>query len=293
MTAGRMRIHALQTGTVEIRRRQREGVGRGRVRLLRTLADSQWTHPLPIYAWAIEHPEGVIVVDTGETARASESGYYPRWHPYYRLGMRAQVRQGEQVGPRLEGLGLSPSKVRWVVLTHLHTDHAGGLHHFPDSEIVASRRELDAASGLLGRLRGYLPHRFPAWFRPRTIDLPRERVGPFPESLPLTEAGDVLLVATPGHSAGHLSVMVLENEITVFLAGDTSYTQELMLRGAVDGVATDVAAARMSIERIRAYAEQTPTVYLPSHDPDSARRLTEREIVGRAGGRATQVGVSR
>ena len=93
----------------------------------------------------------------------------------------------------------------------------------------------------------------------------------------------MVLVATPGHSAGHLSVIVLEDEIAVFLAGDTSYTQELMLRGAVDGVAPDVAAARTTLERIRVYADRTPTVYLPSHDPDSARRLAVRETVGRTG----------
>lgn len=68
-----MNIHAIQTGTVALTTNWREGVGRGRRRLLNTLLDRQWTEPLPIYAFAIEHPEGVIVVDTGETARVSET----------------------------------------------------------------------------------------------------------------------------------------------------------------------------------------------------------------------------
>jgi glyoxylase-like metal-dependent hydrolase (beta-lactamase superfamily II) len=68
------------------------------------------------------------------------------------------------------------------------------------------------------------------------------------------------------------------------------YTQELMLRGAVDGVATDVGAARTSLGRIRAYAERTATVYLPSHEPESARRLEEREVVGRPGPSAAALG---
>ncbi len=80
-----MRIHALQTGTVAIKQRQRQGVGLGTRRRLNTLFDSAWTEPLPIYVWVIEHPEGIIVVDTGETARAAEPGYFPWWHPYYRL----------------------------------------------------------------------------------------------------------------------------------------------------------------------------------------------------------------
>jgi N-acyl homoserine lactone hydrolase len=83
-----MRIHAIQTGTVAITTKWREGEGHGRLRLVNTLRDSTRTEPLPIYAFAIEHPEGVIVVDTGETARVSEPGYFPRWHPVFRLAAR-------------------------------------------------------------------------------------------------------------------------------------------------------------------------------------------------------------
>jgi hypothetical protein len=45
---------------------------------------------VPILAWVIEHPEGIIVVDTGETARTAEPGYLPSWHPYYRFAVRFQ-----------------------------------------------------------------------------------------------------------------------------------------------------------------------------------------------------------
>ena len=120
-----MKVHAIQTGTVAVKARQRSGKGPGPLRLAFTLADRVWTDQLPIYAWAIEHPEGVIVVDTGETARVSDSGYFPRWHPYYRLGVREWVEPEEEIGPRLRAIGISPVDVRWVVMTHLHTDHAG------------------------------------------------------------------------------------------------------------------------------------------------------------------------
>jgi N-acyl homoserine lactone hydrolase len=53
----------------------------------------------------------------------------------------------------------------------------------------------------------------------------------------------------------------------------------LTLRDAIDGIATDEAAARRTLERIRTYAGTTPTVYLPSHDPESARRLARQQIV--------------
>jgi N-acyl homoserine lactone hydrolase len=275
-----MNIHAIQTGTVALTASWREGVGHGRRRLLNTLLDREWTEPLPIYAFVIEHPEGVIVVDTGETARVAEPGYLPRWSPFFRFAVRELVAPEQEIGPQLERLGITPSDVRWVVMTHLHTDHAGGLHHFPSNEILVSRSELKYAAGLRGRLRGYVNKPWPEWFHPTLVDLPRVGFGPFPASLRLTEAGDVTLVPTPGHSPGQLAVVVDDGDHALFLAGDSSYTQDAMLRGAVDGVGPDEDAERLTHERIRAYAAARPTVYLPSHDPETASRLAERRPVG-------------
>ena len=79
-----MKIHAVQTGTVAIRPNQREGKGPGFARLINTLSDRRWTEPLPIYAWVIEHPEGIIVIDTGESANVTSPEYFPAWNPYLR-----------------------------------------------------------------------------------------------------------------------------------------------------------------------------------------------------------------
>lgn len=286
-----MRIHALQTGTVQVKQRQREGSGKGVARFLNTLRDEEWTEPLPIYAWVIEHPEGLLVVDTGETGRVREPGYFPSWHPYYRFGVRMNVDDEQEIGPRLRGIGLSPADVRWVVLTHLHTDHAGGLHHFPHSQILVSRTEYDCARGLLGRMRGYLPHRWPDWFAPQLVDFGGDAVGPFPRSHRLTRAGDVRLVPTAGHSTGHLSVIVAETEREIFLAGDASYTDGSLLAEVVDGVSSlggGEGAALTALRRIKTYARRVPLVYLPSHDPRSRQRLeSRRTLIDRPAGVAS------
>ena len=204
---------------------------------------------------------------------------HPRWHPGLRA-FRERVEPKQEIGPQLQRLGIQPGDVRRVVLTHLHTDHAGGLHHFPDNEILVTRRELEYGSGLRGRLRGYVANkRWPAWFRPTVLELAPEPYGPFPQSLRLTEAGDVVLVPLPGHTPGQIGVLVDQGDHTIFLAGDSSYTQELMLRGKPDGVGADEEAERITHERIRAFAEATPTVYLVAHDPETGARLAERRLV--------------
>lgn len=278
-----MKIHAVQTGTVVVKTAQVEGIGHGTRRVLNTFLDRKWTEPLPIYAFVIEHPEGVIVVDTGETARSADRGYFPRWHPYYRFGIRLSVKPEDEIGAQLAGLNIRSADVRWLVLTHLHTDHAGGLHHFPRTEILVTRTELRYATGRRGRLRGYVNQRFPKWFDPVGIDIPSTPFGPFPLSFRLTAAGDVHVVSLPGHTPGQIGVIVQEGDQSIFVAGDASYSQSLMLESRVDGVAPDETSYRVTQKRIRDYAATTRTVYLVAHDPETRARLDARVAV-RVGG---------
>ena len=274
-----LRIHAVQTGTVGIKSKQLRGEGHGAARLYRTLTDKTWVQ-VPIYAWVIEHPEGIIVIDTGETSMTARKGYFPRWHPFLRqTSDKFFVGPEDEIGVQLMKPGIAPGDVRWVVLTHLHTDHAGGLHHFPRAEILVSRKEYAEARGLRGSLQGYLPYRWPRWFNPRLVDFTPEAVGPFPSSFALTKANDVILLPTEGHTNGHLSVLVREDERSIFIAGDASYTEQLMLERAVDGVSPNERAAVQTLKRINVYVRTNPTVYLPSHDAEAPERLSERQVV--------------
>lgn len=274
-----MKIHAIQTGSVAIKQRQREGVGHGFARQMNTLFDSNWTPMLPILAYVIEHPEGLILVDTGETARTANPDYFPRWHPFFQWGNRMSVKPEDEIGGVMRSMGWSPDDMRWVVMTHLHTDHAGGLHHFPNADILVSRQEYAASRGFAGKVAGYLPHRMPIWLQPELIDFEDRPFETFPQSKALTRAGDVQIVSTPGHTVGHMSVIAQEDDVSVFIAGDTSYTEDTMLRQVVDGVSPDEHAAQATLKNIVAYVRVTPTVYLPAHDPESVARLAARQVV--------------
>ncbi len=132
-----------------------------------------------------------------------------------------------------------------------------------DSEIVVSETEYGLARGLAGRLRGYLPHRWPDGFAPRVVNPPEEG---------LELADGVVLIATPGHTAGHMSVLV-EGEPRILIAGDAAYSEDLLYRGIPDSLATDPPAARQTMARIRGLQAERETIVLPTHDPDAAARL--------------------
>jgi len=266
-----MKLHAIQTGFVRIKTAQLEGRGRGLRRRLAVFADRNWTGWLPTYAWVIDHPDGAIVVDTGQGKHLLEASR--SLHPYHRWEVVFRIERDEEIGPQLRALGIGRRDVKRVVLTHLHVDHDGGLAHFPQTEILVSRGELRTASGWMGRLRGYLPNRWPSWFDPVPLDLTTEAFGPFAASKRLTEAGDVVAVGTPGHTADHLSVVVEDQGMTYFLAGDASYDEQRMLAGQVDGVSADDDVAGGTLRAIREFARNRRVVYLPAHDPGSAARL--------------------
>ncbi len=271
-----MRIHAIQTGRVQIKEAQIEGRGHGLWRQLQPMLSREWAEWAPVYAWAIEHPEGVIVVDTGSGAHLKS---LPRWHPYFQFAVRFDIEPEQEVGPQLRSLGISAGDVTTVVLTHLHVDHDGGLAHFPNSRILADSREIARTGGVAGALLGYLPGRWPKWFEPQPLSWQPSPYEPFALSARITSAGDILAVPTPGHTPNHLSVIVRDGEQQIMLAGDTSYLEATMLSGTIDGVSPDETAARATLADIRALCAARPTIYLPTHDPRSAQRLAGRRSV--------------
>ena len=256
-----VRVHAIRTGTVYVTPKQLRGVGGGRTRAIRTMLDRGWSDPLPILAWLIEHPDGLVVVDTGESAGAMTREWYPWWQPYWRLAVKFDVRPEDEIGPQLRARGFDPDDVRTVVMTHLHGDHAGGIPHFRNSEIVIAQGEWKAAQGFAGEAGGYLPKHFPQWLSPTLIEGEHE------------VAPGVRVTPTPGHTPHHQSVIVETGTRTLFLAGDASYAEELMREGVSDGVTTSPATHAATLAKIREFVDTNDAVFLPAHDPESEARL--------------------
>ena len=273
-----MKVHAIQTGLVRTKTAQLVAPHPGPRGLVGILTDPDWGDWLPTYAWAIEHEEGVIVVDSGQAMYLLEEQAHAI-HPFMRWNARFRMTPEDEIGPQLKARGIAPRDVTKVVLTHMHIDHDAGISHFPRSQILVAGGELEKARGVMGRIRGYLPHRWPKDFEPVALGMADGAFGPFAASQRLTRAGDVVVVATPGHTADHVSVIADDGEVSIILAGDTSYTEAAMLAGQIDGISPNAATTAGTLSAIRQFAAERPTIYLPTHDPRSGARLEARQIV--------------
>lgn len=202
-----MRVECISTGRVRLKRGTR-GVRR-------YFADDWSDHTLPVNAFLIEHPAGLCLFDTGQAELAGKPGYFPRWYPFFRLA-RFELTAKDELAAQID-----PASVRWIVLSHLHTDHVGGLGSFTHAEVLVSRVEWERAAGIPGRLRGYVPQYWPAELEPHLIDFSDGPAGPFAVSHDVAGDGSLSMVPLPGHTPGHAGLLV---DRRVLLSGDAAHS---------------------------------------------------------------------
>jgi N-acyl homoserine lactone hydrolase len=267
-----MKIHALQTGTVRVKNSFLHPTF-GRRRQLDLLLPGAFSEPLPIHCWAIEHDGGVLLVDTGETATAHDVAF-----------ARFDVAPEQELPGALAAVGLSAADVSDVVLTHHHGDHVDGVVHLR-APVRVHDDELRFAGLASSRvMRRLLRQPLPRGFAPEPLALGDGPFGAFSRSRALSDDGRIVAVATPGHTPGHISVICVDDEGRhVMLAGDATDTLEQLHARRADAVGPDPAVHVATLETILAHCAEHPTVYLPSHDPDSAARLRESTLVNHAG----------
>ena len=264
-TEGGTRLHVVQTGWVSVKQRFRELEGPASLRIPSIIADRRWTEWLPIQFFVIEHSEGVIVFDTGEPAEVADPEYFDcnggtKW--FYTNQLRFAVNPGDELGPQLAKLGIDPASVRWTVLSHLHSDHIGGLKHLTGSTVLISRAD---AKGH----RGALLCRIPPEIEPVLVDYDDNAFGAFERSHSITRRGDARIVPTPGHTPGHQSILLREDDKYYFIAGDVVFDLERLESGrALAGIVEDVEQAKESIERVRRQVHSFDTFLAPAHDRD-------------------------
>jgi glyoxylase-like metal-dependent hydrolase (beta-lactamase superfamily II) len=257
-----MRIHALQTGTVSVKH-SFLFPSAGLRRQLDLFLPGDWSDPLPIYCWAIEH-EGVLrLVDSGESAAA-------RNVPFARF----EVTREQELPAAMAAAGLRLEDVSEVVLTHAHGDHIDGLVHVRARVLAHEQEQRYLASAFPRVMRRILRQPLPPGFAAQPFALDGGPFGAFARSRKLSADGRIVAVGTPGHTPGHISVICVDDSGRhVMLAGDATDSLEQLQALRADAIAPDPKVHIATLEAIVAHCAQHPTTYLPSHDPESGARL--------------------
>ncbi len=252
-------VRAISTGTLSVHRAFERARGRGPGRFAWALLDRQFSDELPIHAWLINHPDGPILVDAGELATTSPPPV-----------ARFSVRREHEIDLQLAAIGLRASDLRHVVLTHLHGDHINGLARLPRTRVLASAEALERGGSRALARRGVVAE---------PLSLTAEPFGAFTGSLRLTDDGRVVAVPVPGHARGQIAVIIVDGDRHIMLGADSAFTQQQLLDLHPDGVSFSARTAIQSMHTILEHAHLHTTVFLPSHDPQSAARLTAREAL--------------
>jgi glyoxylase-like metal-dependent hydrolase (beta-lactamase superfamily II) len=242
--------------------------------LSRTRADAVIT---PCLAFVLRHPtEGVIVVDTGFHPDARANLRKDLGIPMSLL-MRNLRPASRPFDDQLRDLGVEPDSVRAVVMTHLHVDHTSGMRLLPEAQFTISRAEWRAAHAKTAPARGYMRHHLPPEQRVRLVDPSRdgEPFGPFQRTLDLLGDGTVRLLSTPGHTPGHMSLLVRgATGSDVLLAGDAAYTLRNIREGLLPMLTAGDDESMQSLRELKAFMDAEPSaVVIPTHDPDAWRAL--------------------
>jgi glyoxylase-like metal-dependent hydrolase (beta-lactamase superfamily II) len=219
---------------------------------------------VPVPFFLIRHPQGDVVVDGGNPLAVARDPH-AHWGALADV-FEAHMTEEQHCVAQLRRLGVEPDSVGHVVQTHLHIDHTGTLGHFPNASIVVHARELQAARAAKDPLAtGYVRADY---------DRPGLSWQLTDGGLDLFADGTIRLLETPGHSAGHMSLLLdLDETGPVLITADAADN-----RGQWDGREPTRALAsredaQRSLEHLHKVAEDTGALLVLGHDPGDWSQL--------------------
>ena len=234
---------------------------------------------VPVPSYLVRHPTaGPMLIDTGLHPSVARD-------PSHNMGRRAagwfSLEAGSDVTSQLRERGLGPGDIEVVVLTHLHLDHASAISEFPESTFVVSEAEWEHATNLrFPMLEGYRPAHYDHAVDYRTVDFGADYVdsyGPFGRTVDLFGDGTVRLAFTPGHTPGHMSVLLRLPRRDFVVLSDVAYTWRQFDGGPEPWRPADRHNWRRSLHEAQAYRRAYPyALVVPGHDQEFWDKLEPR-----------------
>lgn len=271
-------IHAFSSGRAYQHKEHRNG---SKLPQLWWVLTSQSWVGLPISFFLVEHKDGLVLFDTGlDPAIRTDPNYISQAIGRILLKriFRFEIGPDDKLGNILKSNGFDPLEIRKAVISHLHFDHVGGIADVPQAELLVSHEEWSQLSA---------PHPEREWILREHIDIPEAKwrpfhfqanqvplFGQFGETYDLMGDGSLMLLPTPGHTPGSLS-MLIRSSIgpPTLLIGDLAYSQGAITQDRVPGTG-DAKLLRTTYKKIRALKDLMPDILIvPSHDDEAVTTL--------------------
>jgi N-acyl homoserine lactone hydrolase len=270
------RIRVFSIG--EVRVRPKNVAGTGTPTLLWTFTSRTWTEPLPVNVVLIEHERGAVLWDTGQ---APESATEPKKYfpggivgAVYARHVKSTVTPEQGLGLQLAAAGVPVESLALAAISHLHYDHAGNVGALAGAgvPVLVSEGEHALLTGkspeMHGILSSYLLDEGVQWqpvsFAP-TGDAAVDAAGGGHD---IFGDGSLVLIPTPGHSPGSMSLLVRRaGQPPLLLVGDVTYDPALLAKGVVPDVG-DRAVQLQTAATIAALGVALPGLrIIAGHDP--------------------------
>ena len=213
---------------------------------------------VPCPAYLIEHQKGLVLFDTGCHPKVSDDPMY--WGP---IGAALQCNYPKDVllDRQIQGLGYKMNDVKYVVISHLHLDHTGYMHAFPNAKFLIMANELryaywpDPDRRWAFIFNDFLPTRGYEW-----MELGCD--------FDLFGDGALQFLLTPGHTPGECSLLVNLPNRKFLLTGDTVHLRAAVTQEATMGIDVDPLQSMLSLKRIKAIRDMQGATMWITHDPD-------------------------
>lgn len=263
-----IKIHILHTGRVRVDESlpfsQKSWNPLSFTGILRSNKHQTW---LPVSAYLIEHPKGLILIDTGwhTDVRGGDQGRKHMGY-FHWLMNKADLPAGQSVDEQLTALGYRATDIDYLLLSHLHSDHVSGLKLVKDAKkILVADREWQEAKDKPIR---YAPSMW-SGVKIDTYSFAETNIGPERLSFDLFNDGSVIMVYTPGHTMGLAATIISNKDKFVLLASDVGYAKKSWEKMILPGVQVDAQKVKTSLEWVREQSQLANCVgAFANHDSD-------------------------
>jgi len=234
----------------------------------------------------IKHPsKGYILFDTGYSKRFFEATKSFPYNIYAKI-TKVVLNEGEEVVEQLREKGIGANEIKYIIISHFHADHIGGLKDFPEATFICTKKgytDVKDKSGFSGLLKAYIPALMPDDFEARCsfVEVEKGKIShpDLGKMVDIFNDGTLLMCGLDGHALGMIGIIVKTEKREVFLVSDAAWLKSNFIalklpHPIVKLFFNSWSDFKNSLHRIHQfYKNNSSVLIIPSHCMETYREL--------------------